>query len=231
MTEDPIVQPDGRRYFPYVRTSARFPGFPSFGPMFKKGSANVGRYLTLLNLGDGASEAVRRAKACLERSPRAASEITETFEVEGWREHLVGAVALLASPAEARPIECLWRLVDRGSWVSPQLVATLSLTDPKFEQTAAAALDRLVAEPHEPHEPLPPITSPEEAAYRHSVVGPSVGPAKTAAALVGLTGLAPAGTAAEVVNRDSDGSGEIAVRWRKGIVRVFADARIAIPPP
>lgn len=228
MTVDPIVQPDGRRYFPCVRTSARFPGFPSFGPMFQKGPANVGRYLTLLNLGDGASEAVRRAKACLERSPRAASEITEAFEVEGWREHLVGAVALLASRAEARPIECLWRLVDRGSWVSPQLVATLSLTDPKFEQAAAAALDRLVAEPHEP---LPPTTSPEEAAYRHSVVGPSVGPAKSVAALVGLTGMAPAANAAEVVNRDSDGSGEIAVRWREGIVRVFADARIAIPPP
>lgn len=196
--------------------------------MFKKGPAGVGRYLTLLNLGDGASEAVRRATVCLGRSPSAASEITSTFEVDGWREHLVGAVALLASPAEARPIESLWRRVDRGSWVSPQLVATLSLTDPEFRQTAPAALDRLVAEPHEP---LSATASSAEAAYRHSVVGPGVGAVKTAAALVALTGLTPVGAAAEVVKGDSEGSGEMAARWREGIVRVFADAGVAIPPP
>lgn len=61
-----------------------------------------------------------------------------------WRCHLVAIVALLTSNIidRKRFISSLWNLLNRGSWVSPQILVALSIIDKNFTNKA----ERLLAD-------------------------------------------------------------------------------------
>ncbi len=67
---------------------------------------------------------------------RPAPWIRILFEEIDWRPHLVGAIALLLGAGRTSEVDALWRAIDRGSWVGPQLVVTAYFRDPNFPSAA-----------------------------------------------------------------------------------------------
>jgi hypothetical protein len=124
----------------------RFRDFPAFAPAFEPGPLEVGAYLVLLNLSHDTSEAVLIVSLCLERAHNKRQQIANLFSgsLGGWRSQLVGCVATLASMTDDRPDDALLNATCRSSWVSPQLLATMSLVDPSdwLPQVEQAILDR-----------------------------------------------------------------------------------------
>jgi hypothetical protein len=57
-----------------------------------------------------------------------------------WRGQLVACAAIVISGSDVDLEEALWRALDAGSWVAPQLVVTLFLLDPQFETRAEERL-------------------------------------------------------------------------------------------
>jgi hypothetical protein len=58
-----------------------------------------------------------------------------------WRLHLIAAVAHLLDERGKLGRDPLWRTIDAGSWVTPQLVATASLRDGQFDMNARARVE------------------------------------------------------------------------------------------
>jgi len=67
------------------------------------------------------------------------TEITALFQ-GGWRPELVGGIAMLTVASTTATLKALWQAIDRGSWVSPQLVVIASLLDPGFVDQAKRRL-------------------------------------------------------------------------------------------
>jgi hypothetical protein len=108
-----------------------FAEFPSFAPAFEPGPQGVGAYLVLLNLGEQSGDAVCVVANCLENASNKRDQIGNMLVSGlGWRPQLVGCVAILAADPGERPIGRLVDAASSWSWVSPQLLATLSLLDP-----------------------------------------------------------------------------------------------------
>jgi O-acetyl-ADP-ribose deacetylase (regulator of RNase III) len=101
-----------------------FKPFPSFIPM----AGEKMYHLTLLHLSQ--PEALEVAGSCLKQSPHPESEIRALMR-SGWREQLMGAVALLEAGPTDNGIEEMWAAFDAGSWVIPQLAVVLSVLDPE----------------------------------------------------------------------------------------------------
>jgi hypothetical protein len=57
-----------------------------------------------------------------------------------WREQLVACAAIVLAGSDVELNAALWRALDGGSWVAPQLVATAFLVDPEFEPRAEERL-------------------------------------------------------------------------------------------
>lgn len=98
-------------------------------------------YLSLLQISDEAP-AVADLVAQGLAAPDAPEHFAELMRQDGWRPHLVGALAVLLDTKRRLDRDLLWTAIDRGSWVTPQLVATLSLADDTFLQQAQKRLDR-----------------------------------------------------------------------------------------
>jgi len=115
--------------------------FPEFGPfeaVFEKGELEVPGYLKLLNLLKPEAQIVldriERALSAGDPAPWVAALLGEP----NWRPHLVGAIAFLLDQSQKLDCELLWRTVDHGSWVIPQLVVTAVFVDPSFPERARA---------------------------------------------------------------------------------------------
>jgi hypothetical protein len=91
----------------------------------------------LLQLAD-AARLLATVRAAL--ASTAASEPQHLLEEVGWRAQLVGAFALAVAGGDQKACTALWRAMDSGSWVSPQLAATAFLIDPAFELRAEERL-------------------------------------------------------------------------------------------
>ncbi len=123
--------------------------FPSFEPMFTASrSDSPPAYLCLLNLfyaseSRAAIEQLRtsgqRSGSCLD------AELAALLSDHSWKPQLVGAVALLVFGKNRVRLEALWAALDRPCWVSPQLAAVASLTDPDFDSRARERIDRRCA--------------------------------------------------------------------------------------
>lgn len=98
-------------------------------------------YLSLLHISDKAP-AVADLVAQGLTAPDAPEHFAALMRQDGWRPHLVGALAVLLDTKRRLDRDLLWKAIDRGSWVTPQLVATLSLADDTFLQQAQKRLDR-----------------------------------------------------------------------------------------
>jgi len=115
----------------------------AFGPyaaLFEPLQDVVLPYLTLLHMGDGARKVVQCIKDVVGSNEDLEAATSVLLRDENWRPHLVGAVAVYLGVQTAETLEQVWRTLDAGSWVVPQLAAVLSLVDRHF---LTASLERL----------------------------------------------------------------------------------------
>jgi len=68
------------------------------------------------------------------------------LESDNWRAHLVAVCSIFKIPKTKHQlyINKLWELVENGSWVNPQIVATLSIIDDKFKTNAKRIYESLL---------------------------------------------------------------------------------------
>jgi hypothetical protein len=142
-----------------------------FASVFEKGELTVPGYLELLNLhGPGADVVIDRIQLALAtEEPR--RWIEALFDDRNWRGHLVGAIALLLDGGARLDTVALWRALDSGSWVAPQLVVTAYFADPAFQEHLMERISAL---------------SPVE---RHSATGPGGTVHRSAKLLVSLLSM------------------------------------------
>jgi hypothetical protein len=200
--------------------------FGPFSVMFEPGGLDVPAYLELLNLShrDGAVAALRRLRAVLDASEWSEAHLEALLGGLNWRPHLVGAVASLMLEYSHKKVPWLWRTLDKGSWVAPQICTALSFVQPSFVETARTRILAL-------NEPRPNC--------------------KVIASLLGLLRLEPAHLelvveaegrpdVRELLERDRalDNSDRIVERWRGGLLALarmepgrLRGLRAAVPPP
>jgi hypothetical protein len=157
------------------------------------------------------------------------------FASPDWRPHLLGAVALILDGGRRFDPSGMWKAIDAGSWVTPQLVTTAYLIDPSFADRLRDRIDAKCAVVIAPN-----LSSVE----RHHATGPATPEqrsAKLLASLVRIGVLAPAlagwlRTAssrpelAALQTADRDKAGNIAENWLKNVESQFrARGRVLAP--
>lgn len=137
--------------------------FGPFAVVFEKGELDVPGHLELLHLHTPGAQIVIDRVECALSAGEPARWVAALFSDSNWRPHLVGAVALLLDQGETLNRELLWRAVDGGSWVIPQLIATAVFIDPSFPEKARTRAAELC-----------PVAVPVglTPAERHSAMGP-----------------------------------------------------------
>jgi hypothetical protein len=193
------------------------PDFGIFEPVFESAHG----YLALLHLSaDDAPKAVELVTDCCRKIANPYPDICRLLADSNWRPHLVAAVAAIVSGYDSEAARCLWRRLDSGSWVTPQIGVALYLVDRDFE---AESRPRLLAGCPLDVSDLMTMTGPE----RHSAAGPAGEvdrSAKAAATLLQLLrtmspvpswveGVSDSESLRALVAQDIDASATIADRW------------------
>jgi hypothetical protein len=146
------------------------------------------------------------------------------FASPDWRPHLIGAVALILDAGRRLEPSGMWKAIDAGSWVTPQLVAAAYLIDPRFADRVRDRIEAKCAVV------VPEDLSPGE---RHHATGPATPEQRSAKLLASLVRIgmhAPALTAwlrtaasrpdlAALQSADRDKSGNIAENWLQNVDR------------
>src|SRR5690349_21886719 len=101
-------------------------------------------YLALLNLHIDVENTVKSIKNIITTEQK---EIVERdarllLLARNWRFHLVACGVMLAGLHSAALLDQLWIVLQRGSWVAPQIAATLFLLDRAFGVRALEAIMR-----------------------------------------------------------------------------------------
>lgn len=216
------------------RHASRDEMLQSFGPFavaFEPVGNQTAPYLSLLNLYD--DQGLARAVELIREAAR--ERDSESFLVmllrdRNWRPQLVGAVANLFLRSDSASSQ-MWRAVDAGSWVTPQLLAALSLVDSHFLERSLSRLDAACPIVEDPDYAV------EDPIENHVARGPSAScgrSAKTASSLLALLEAVAAddrrivdkrtnNDVLALVAEDIDESGDIAASWRDGISRFTHD--------
>ena len=205
------------------------PEFGIFEPVF----ASPHGYLALLGLGGSdADKAVALVRNCCANASNPFPDICRLLDDTNWRPHLVAAVAVIVSGFNSEAVARLWKRVDCGSWVTPQITTALFLIDPEFESQARARLEAKC-----------PVNLTEGLAMtpaeRHSATGPEgtiERSAKTGASLLQLVAmLSPMPDWVQEIRssndlqfllaRDIDNSDGIALHWLNRIQQIKNEAK------
>lgn len=205
------------------------PDFGVFEPVFQTAHG----YLALLHLGSGdAPKAVELVSDCCRKIGDPFPNICRLLMDSNWRPHLVASVAVIISGYNADATKCLWRCIDTGSWVTPQIGVALRLVDPHFEHLSRIRLESGCSVD------LSDLQSMQEP-ERHSAAGPAgvLGrSAKAAATLLQLLQtVSPTPSWLEQVSnsedlrvlvaQDIDGSAAIADSWMHRIREITTGSR------
>ena len=201
--------------------------FGPFQALFEPGRFEVPLYLELLNWsGRDIQTAIDLIDEALTRND-ATNWVDKLLDDANWRPHLVAALALVLDDGGRLDTGALWRAIDAGSWVTPQLVATAYFVDRTFPERVRERMSALC-----------PVVLPAglSTIARHSATGPSgiTGrSAKMMSSLLTLARLIPGLPSdvrqtiespefKELLNWDVDRSGHIAAEWAKQLTRHFA---------
>lgn len=198
-----------------------------FASVFEKGELTVPGYLELLNLnGPGAGIVIDRVQLALAtQEPR--RWIEALFDGPNWRGHLVGAVAILLDGGARLDTVALWRTLDCGSWVSPQLVVTAYFADPSFQEHLMERISPRC------QVTVPSALSPVE---RRSATGPGGTVHRSAKLLVSLLSMGkrlPALSSflqqasadpdlAALLEKDAENAADITESWCAQVIAHFA---------
>jgi len=200
--------------------------FGVFAPVFETAHG----YLALLGLrAPDAPESVARVRDCCQRTHDPFPDVCRLRADANWRPHLVAAVAVIVRGYHDEAVRLLWRRLDTGSWVTPQIGVALSMVDPEFPR---GARERLEARCPLDASDLRQMTAVE----RHSAAGPvgavarSAKAAQTLLRLVRmrtpeaewLDQLAAAADFQALLREDFDGSDGIADAWAQRIKAIVS---------
>ena len=209
--------------------------FGPFADAFGQRELDVPGYLELLHLANpGVQVVIDRIEraALLDEAP---GFVDALFDDPNWRPHLVGAIALVAADGRLGEASALWRAVDAGSWVTPQLVVTALFVDPRFSERLVERMESSC--PISPPAGLSPIE-------QHSATGPANTVQRSAKLLASLLSVGKAvpklsvwlgdvraqPAVVEMLQHDVDDASNIADAWRKQLVAQFARrGRVLVP--
>ena len=201
-----------------------------FSPIFESAYG----YLRLSNLdGPDAKNLVASIMKCC-RSPQAPQSVRGMLYRPDWRPHLVAAIALTMLPYEEETLEALWRAIDTGSWVTPQLAAAAFLQDKDFSGQARTRVQS-GCKLHISQASLRSSTEEHGAGGAESATRRS---AKTAASLARLIKLLPEPPSwtrealssvafLELLEEDQDNSGKIAEDWLNSLTKILTSLGVA----
>ena|ERR1019366_374612 len=209
--------------------------FGPFASVFEKGQLAVPGHLALLNLHGSDTDVVIDRIQLAMQSEELTRWAAALFDDPNWRAHLVGAIAVLLDGGARLTTDPLWRAIDAGSWVTPQLVVTAYFADPKFPEHLISRLN------HRCEITVPSSLSPVE---RHSATGPGGAvhrSAKLLASLLCIGKRLPALSSslertsaepdlAELLGKDIDNSSTITDRWYTHLTTYFASRQRVLTP-
>lgn len=189
----------------------------AFGPfaiVFEPMGYDTTPYLTLLHLHDQRSSDVIRTIRDL-ATDDSVTHVVTLLRDDNWRPHLIGAIAAFYKTT-TEAVAQLWRAVDAGSWVTPQLTGILSRIDNEFTSKAVVRLMKLCPIIDDPEYS---IQSPLE---KHSAQGPAGSNHRSAKSATSLLALLDENEIAQfyanenlhaLIRNDYDGSADIAISW------------------
>ena len=99
-------------------------------------------YLALINLHTDVESTVETIKSIVNTEQKNTLE-RDTFillQARNWRFHLVACGVMLAGLSSSNLLDQLWNILRNGSWVVPQIAATVYLLDPQFNSRALKAI-------------------------------------------------------------------------------------------
>ncbi|MBX3166586.1 MAG: hypothetical protein KF760_04205 [Candidatus Eremiobacteraeota bacterium] len=182
-------------------------------------------YLALLHLNTGSAGVVERLVESARSSPDLEAELRELLS-EGWRPALVACAALQGRSSPAL-LDLLWKALDRGSWVAPQMAITLWMLDERFAERARQRLSPGWAVMPEPERDG--LSGPEVHVI-HGPAGTNSLSSKTRVSLMTvlahdqagrdwlLENIAKADALQDVLVDDAwDGSARLVARWARAI--------------
>ncbi|MCK6508883.1 hypothetical protein L6R29_02805 [Myxococcota bacterium] len=116
-----------------------------FAPLFVGNQQRISPIHALLNLYEdplATTALFRTVQEVLRPIPHLTSKVHALIQDSNWRENLVAVGAIFVSPSLHDPhtLSLAWQCFDRGSWVTPQWAALLSILDPRFLQQARQRL-------------------------------------------------------------------------------------------
>lgn len=206
-----------------------------FANVFETGELEVPGYLKLLNLADNdASVVLRRIQRALTHEG-ANRFIFLLLEDCNWRPQLVGCLACLLRP-DFDATGSLWRAIDAGSWITPQLAVVLLCLDRNFIRET-----RVRVESGCPVSPIEGLSLMES----YVATGPAGNKersAKMMATLMHLSGkiteLATWRKAVlaredvqDLLASDRDNAGKIVSFWAGNLTKLFESAGLRPPLP
>ena len=117
--------------------------------------------LVLLSMrGAEVGAVIRRIEQAL-AADDAVEGVDALFGSPDWRPHLVGAAALILDAGRRLDPSSIWKAIDAGSWVTPQLVTTAYLIDPSFARSGAGK-NRCEMRRRRPRQPVSRGASPRD---------------------------------------------------------------------
>lgn len=197
------------------------PGEPAPLTLLSMRGADVGVVIDRIERALSGDDAVRGAGAL--------------FASPDWRPHLIGAVALILDGGRRLDSSAMWKAIDAGSWVTPQLVTTAYLIDPSFGDRLRERIEGKCAVA---------VPANLSAAERHRATGPATPEQRSAKLLASLVRIgmhAPALTGwlrtassrpelAALQAADRDKSGNIAENWLSNVDHQFKSRGRALVP-
>jgi hypothetical protein len=210
--------------------------FGPFSSSFETGELPVPAYLFLLNLSEpGVDAAIDRIQVALESTTRPQRWVDALFSETDWRPHLVGSIAVLLDRGARLDTAGVWRPIDSGSWVIPQLVVTAYFSDPGFPEHLVGRIDRRcdVALPSELsviEQPVPTATGGAAHLSPKLLVSLLSMGARLPLLSSYLQRVSADPEYAALIEMDVDDAGSITNSWCKNIVAHFTSRRIELSP-
>jgi hypothetical protein len=209
-----------------------FGAYPSFQELFAETPEGGLRCERLLALELGAARALREVldqlDRALRRSPDPDAELAVMLSERDWRPHIVAAAALAIEGGSRGVFFALWRAIDRGSPVGPQLAVAASLTDELFEEearrrielrcpiTAPAPLCLSTRKAKKPQRDRAPTRSPQLLSALLALARQRQG----AMAWLALHLADPEVSA--LIDEDTEGGGNLSLSWRDRLLEALA---------
>lgn len=209
--------------------------FGAFAAVLRGADPRVPEPLSLLSMsGPDVGAVIERIEQALGACDPAPG-VDAMFASPDWRPHLIAATALLLDGRRRLDPAAMWRAIDAGSWVTPQLVATAYLIDPAFVERLRERIESgcgIAAPPGLSRAQRYRATGPASVEERSAKLLTSLlrMGARVPSLVPWLRGVSKQPRLAALQTIDRDQSGNIADNWLCNVMRQFQARGRALSP-